>query len=161
MDDKDFLGYFTQLGNSNTDKIKIASSNIVSTLLALDSKVVRKVSMDAVETKEKERAEKSLKKKYMTGDLGADMAPDVNYSIKRCVRGLASENHAVKRGFFLASVQVLSRFNGNIDFSKYINFIEEETKTSEGMKNPEIHCILMGRMMCLSAIAESSWTHKT
>lgn len=104
MDDKDFLGYFTQLGNQNTDKIKSASSNIVSTLLALDSKMGRKVSMDLEETKEKERAEATLKKKYLTGDLGANMAPDVNYTLKRLVRGLISDNHAVKRGFFLASV---------------------------------------------------------
>ena len=104
MDDKDFLGYFTQLGNSNTEKIKSASSNIVSTLLALDSKMDRKVSMDLEESKEKEEAEAALKKKYMTGDLGANMAPDVNYTVKRLVKGLISDNHAVKRGFFLASV---------------------------------------------------------
>jgi len=123
MDDKDFLGYFTQLGNSNTEKIKSASSNIVTTLLALDSKMGRKVSMDLEESKEKEKAEAVLKKKYMTGDLGADMAPDVNYTVKRLVRGLISDNHAVKRGFFLASVQVLARFKEAIEFQKYVDFI--------------------------------------
>ena len=70
MDDKDFMGYFTQLGNQNTEKVKLASSNIVSTLLALDSKMGRKVSMDIEESKEKEKAEAALKKRYMTGDLG-------------------------------------------------------------------------------------------
>ena len=113
--------------------------------------------MDFEESKEKELAEAALKKKYMTGDLGANMAPDVNYTVKRLVRGLISDNHAVKRGFFLASVQVLARFKEAIDFTKYIDFIKEETKTSEGMKNPEIHSIQMGRMMCLTAIVESEW----
>ena len=83
------------------------------------------------------------------------MAPDVNYTLKRLVRGLCSENHAVKRGFFLASVQVLQRFKEAIEFQKYIDFILEETKTSEGMKNAEIHAIQMARMMCISAIVES------
>lgn len=155
MDDKDFMGYFTQLGNQNTEKVKLASSNIVSTLLALDSKMGRKVSMDIEESKEKEKAEAALKKRYMTGDLGQNMAPDVNYTLKRLVRGLCSENHAVKRGFFLASVQVLQRFKEAIEFQKYIDFILEETKTSEGMKNAEIHAIQMARMMCISAIVES------
>jgi hypothetical protein len=123
MDDKDFLGYFTQLGIQNKSKIKLASSNIVSTLLALDSKMGRKVSMDIEESKEKDKAEASLKKKYMKGDLGADMAPDVNYTLKRLVRGLISDNHAVKRGFFLASVQVLGRFKDAVDFTKYLDFI--------------------------------------
>jgi len=129
----------------------------VSTLLALDSKMGRKVSMDFEESKEKEKAEAALKKKYSKGDLGANMAPDVNYTVKRLVRGLISDNHTVKRGFFLASVQVLGRFKEAIDFQSYIDFILEETKTSEGMKNPEIHSIQMGRMMCISAIVESQW----
>ena len=56
MDDKDFMGYFTQLGNQNTEKLKQASTNIVSTLLALDSKMGRKSSMDLEESKVKEKA---------------------------------------------------------------------------------------------------------
>ena len=44
MDDKDFLGYFTQLGSKNTLDVKKASNNIVATLLALDTKPVRKMS---------------------------------------------------------------------------------------------------------------------
>ena len=113
--------------------------------------------MDLEESKIKEKAEAALKKKYSTGDLGANMVADVNYTLKRLVRGLISDNHAVTRGFFLASVQVLARFKDNIDFAKYISFINEETKTNSGMKNPEIHSFMMGRMMCLSAIVESQW----
>lgn len=87
----------------------------------------RKVSMDLEESKEKEKAEATIKKKYMKGDLGQNMAPDVNYTLKRLVRGLISDNHAVKRGFFLASVQVLGRFKEAIEFQKYIDFIKAET----------------------------------
>ena len=85
------------------------------------------------------------------------MSADLNYALKRLVRGLYSDNHAVKQGFFLASVVVLGRFKANIDFEKYIAFVMEETKTNSGMKNPEIHAMLMGRMMCVSAIIESGW----
>jgi hypothetical protein len=45
MDDKDFLGYFTLLGNKNTPDVKKASNNIVATLLALDTAPVRKLSV--------------------------------------------------------------------------------------------------------------------
>lgn len=38
------------------------------------------------------------------------MTADLNYTLKRLVRGSYSDNHAVKQGFFLASVLVLSRF---------------------------------------------------
>lgn len=83
------------------------------------------------------------------------MSADLNYALKRLVRGLYSENHAVKQGFFLASVLVLNRFNSSIDFEKYIAFVKEETKTNSGMKNPEVHTATMGRMMILSAMLDS------
>ena len=53
MDDRDFLGYFTQLGSKNTPSLKQAANNIVSTLLALDSKTGRKASMDSVTSDDK------------------------------------------------------------------------------------------------------------
>ena len=67
MNDRDFLGYFNQLGNKNTQNVKQASNNIVTTLLALDTKVGRKASMDAADEKElkiKQKAEESIRKKY-------------------------------------------------------------------------------------------------
>ena len=82
------------------------------------------------------------------------MSADLNYTLKRLVKGLNSDNHLVKQGFFLASVMVLNRFKNLIDFDKYIAFIKEETKTNSGMKNPEVHSANMARMMCFSAIIE-------
>ena len=49
MNDRDFLGYFNQLGSKNIQNVKQASNNIVSTLLALDTKVGRKASVDAAD----------------------------------------------------------------------------------------------------------------
>jgi len=44
-----------------------------------------------------------LKAKYTTGDLGEGMTADLNYALKRLIKGLCSNNHAVKKGFFLAT----------------------------------------------------------
>ena len=49
MDDRDFLGYFTELGSKNTTTLKQASNNIVSTLLALDSKTGKTVVKPSIE----------------------------------------------------------------------------------------------------------------
>ena len=83
------------------------------------------------------------------------MSADLNYAIKRLIKGLTSENHAVKQGFFLVTAQVLSRFKKQIDAMKLLKFVTEETKTTKGMKNPEIHAQTIGKLMCISAIVES------
>ena len=83
------------------------------------------------------------------------MSADLNYTLKRLVRGLSSENHAVKKGFFLATVEVVGRFKAQIDMSKLIRYIKEETKTASTMKNPEINALALGQLMCLSALVES------
>ena len=83
------------------------------------------------------------------------MSADLNYTLKRLVRGLTSENHRVKRGFFLAMASVVRCFKSQIDVSKLINFVLEETKTSKVMKNPEINALAFGQLMSLSALVES------
>ena len=67
----------------------------MNTLLALESKMGRKASIDSND-KVKVKVEASLKLRYLKGDLGEDMSADLNYTLKRCVRGLCSENHQVK-----------------------------------------------------------------
>ena len=69
------------------------------------------------------------------------MSADLNYALKRLVRGLASENHAVKQGFFLASVLVLGRFKALIDFEKYIKWMFGETKVNQAMKSAEANTV--------------------
>jgi hypothetical protein len=161
MDDRDFLSYFTQLGSPKPELIMQASRNIVTTLLALDTSKVRKSSADAKDTKEEKKVKAkvadSLRKKYSQGDLGEKVNADLNYSLKRLIGGICSENHAVKQGFFLASVMVFNRFSNLVEFEKLMNLIMEETKTNSGMKNPEIHSACMGRVMCTSALIESNW----
>lgn len=86
----------------------------------------------------------AFKQRYLTGDLGEGMTADLNYTVKRLVRGLTSDNHAVKRGFFLATVSVVRCFRAQIDMAKLINLMKEETKTSTIMKNPEINALALG-----------------
>jgi hypothetical protein len=93
----------------------------------------------ATATKKASEEEDELMKKYLTGDLGDGMSADLNYALKRLVKGLTSENHLVKQGFFLAASQVFGRFRKQIDAMKLLKFITEETKTVKGMKQPEVH----------------------
>lgn len=62
MEDKDFLGYFNKFGDKNIEVLKQASSNIVNTLLAVESNFIRKLSKDGSEDgKIKQKAENTLK----------------------------------------------------------------------------------------------------
>jgi hypothetical protein len=83
------------------------------------------------------------------------MGPDLNYTIKRLVRGLASENNLTKKGFFFASVQVYARFGSQIDCLKLLEHIQEQMQTTKTMKHPEINALHLGKMMNLSACIES------
>lgn len=83
------------------------------------------------------------------------MSADLNYGLKRLIRGLVSENHLVKKGFFLATVEVVTRFKKQIDIIKLIKYVKSETKTSSTMKNPEINQLNLGLLMAVSALVES------
>lgn len=165
MDDKEFLGYFRELsGQSTVEELKTASANIVSTLLASSTVAAtrqRKASdVDEAKAepdlaKRKAKKQEAFKQKYLTGDLGDGMSADLNYTLKRLNRGLSSESHSDKRGHFLATVEVVRRFKAQIDMGKLIEFVQEETKTSATMKNPEINALSLGQLMCLSALVES------
>ena len=61
MDDREFLGYFSRLGNQDVQRVKQASNDIVSTLLALDSKIGRKASADDSASKDKDLDKKQSK----------------------------------------------------------------------------------------------------
>ncbi len=55
----------------------------------------------------------------------------------------------------MASVGVLQSFKAQIDITKLIKLIKDETKTTKIMKNPEINALALGQLMCLSALIES------
>lgn len=156
MEDKDFLGYFSKLGAPSTSTdIKTAASNIVNTLVGLGS-VPGQQRRNSGDSKTLAQAEIAIKAKYTTGDLGDKVSADLNYTLKRLVRGLYSENHSVKQGFFLASVLVLNKFKSQIDLDKYLKHVFNETKvSSKEIKSSEINNMSLGRMLCMSACVEA------
>ena len=162
MEDADFLGYFEKLGpQSSIAQLKVASSSIVATLVTSATVVAKRRTSsvgEEADLKAEERKAKKLqafKQKYETGDLGEAMSADLNYTLKRLVKGLTSDNHLVKKGFFLAAVEVVRRFKASIDVKKLIMYMKEESKTASTMKNPEINALALGQLMCLSALVES------
>ena len=163
MEDKDFLGYFAHLGpNKSSQEIKQASTNIVNTLIASGATVSvatnRKRASSHDDKDEKVIKAKMLAKlqeKYLKGDLGDDMSADVNYTLKRLIGGVVSDNHQMKKGFFVALVAVLGRFKSQIDLTKVLAFLKEETKVNKLMKNTEINAAILGKLMVASAVVES------
>jgi len=110
----------------------------VNALLALTTVVGRRRASSVDEKNEEKKAKtQSLQDKYSKGDLGESMGADLNYTVKRLVRGLTSDNHATKKGYFLASVQVYARFANQIDCLKLIQYTLEQTKSTTTMKNTE------------------------
>lgn len=94
MEDKDFLGYFNKLSPPATSvEIKASAAKIVNTLVVIGSAPVQRRASTDSSSKALEDAEKALKAKYSTGDLGEKVSADLNYTLKRLVRGLYSENH--------------------------------------------------------------------
>jgi hypothetical protein len=131
----------------------------VNTLLAVSNVVGMKRRASSIDEShgDGDKQKKTLQQfqqKYLTGDLGEGMSADLNYTLKRLIRGLTSDDHSVKRGFFLGTCDVVARFKKQIDILKFIKFINEETKTSTVMKNPEIHAMMLGRLMSLTALVE-------
>lgn len=93
--------------------------------------------------------------KYSSGDLGDKVFADLNYTLKRLCRGLASENHAAKEGFFVALVFVLTRFKNLVDSEKLLKLILAQTKVNAQMKASEANPLSFGRLMALSALVEA------
>jgi hypothetical protein len=96
-----------------------------------------------------------LQEKYLKGDLGDDMSADLNYTLKRLIGGVVSDNHQVKKGFFIALVAVLRRFKAQVDLPKFLTHVKEETKVTKLMKPHDINAAILGKLMVLSALVEA------
>jgi hypothetical protein len=143
-------------------ELKKASTNIVNTLLASGATVSisaqkrRASSMDENDEKVlKAKRQAKFFEKYLKGDLGEEMSADLNYTLKRLIDGVISDDHSVKKGFFVALVSVFARFKSQISVTKLLTHLSEETKTSSMMKNPEVNSMILGRLMVISALVES------
>ena len=120
MDDKEFPELFTRLGYRDVGAVKNAAGSMVTKLQEVPANV----------------AATGLREQYAKNDLG-NLIADVNYALKRLVKGMNSENHAVKKGFFLALVEVLKAFHANVDEKRLITYIVRESKITASMKPQE------------------------
>ena len=137
MDDKEFPELFTRLGYRDVGAVKNAAGSMVTKLQEVPANV----------------AATGLRERYAKNDLG-NLIADVNYALKRLVKGMNSENHAVKKGFFLALVEVLKAFHANVDEKRLITYIVRESKITASMKPQEANAAAMGRFLSLSALIE-------
>jgi len=94
-------------------------------------------------------------KKYSKGDFGTAVFADLDYSIKRIISGLSSENSEVKEGYFLVLVLLFKNFWVLFDKSKLINYIVEETKNSKALKKSEKTHFSVGRLLCFNSVIEA------
>ena len=116
MKDKDFVGHFNRLGPQSTKKeLKQASLNIVNTSLLIsfvsgrDRKSTAGKEELPASTKTTRRQNNWLDSSRSQFDvrIQADrMSEDLNYTLKRIVNDLVSDNHTVKREHSLHSVNV-------------------------------------------------------
>lgn len=84
------------------------------------------------------------------------MFADLNYTVKRLVKGLTSEDAQVKEGLYLGLVTVLRKFGSIIDTHKYISLIDHKTKTHNKMKQSEKSALIEGRVFAILALIESN-----
>ena len=70
------------------------------------------------------------------------------------MRGLYSQNHSAKEGFFLAGVALIQKFKHLMDIEKFMKHVFSETKVPTGMKQGEAHAMLIGKFMAVSVLVQ-------
>ncbi|KIM59218.1 hypothetical protein SCLCIDRAFT_10017 [Scleroderma citrinum Foug A] len=81
-------------------------------------------------------------------------SPDVSYSIRRLVRGLASSRESSRLGFSVALTELLSRIN-TIMCSQIVSLISDSTKKQSSMMGQEERDVLFARLFGLTAVIRS------
>ncbi|KIO06410.1 hypothetical protein M404DRAFT_24641 [Pisolithus tinctorius Marx 270] len=94
-----------------------------------------------------------------TEDGGGDAldllnSPDVSYSIRRLVRGLASPRESSRLGFSVALTELLSRIN-TVTCTQVVSLISDSTKKQGSMSGQEERDILFARLFGLTAVIRS------
>lgn len=94
-----------------------------------------------------------------TEDGGGDAldllnSPDVSYSIRRLVRGLASPRESSRLGFSVALTELLSRIN-TVTCTQVVSLISDSTKKQGSMTGQEERDVLFARLFGLTAVIRS------
>ncbi|KAI6005472.1 DNA polymerase phi-domain-containing protein [Pisolithus albus] len=81
-------------------------------------------------------------------------SPDVSYSIRRLVRGLASPRESSRLGFSVALTELLSRIN-TVTCTQVVSLISDSTKKQGSMTGQEERDVLFARLFGLTAVIRS------
>ncbi|KAH7889259.1 DNA polymerase phi-domain-containing protein [Phlebopus sp. FC_14] len=92
--------------------------------------------------------------------LDALNAPDVSYSIRRLVRGLASPRESSRLGFSVALTELLSRID-TVTCPQVISLISSTTKKHGSMTGQEERDVLFARLFGLTAVIQSGLLVRT
>ncbi|KAL4076956.1 DNA polymerase phi-domain-containing protein [Scleroderma yunnanense] len=93
------------------------------------------------------------------GEEGGDAldllnSPDVSYSIRRLVRGLASPRESSRLGFSVALTELLSRIN-TVTCTQVLSLISDSTKKQGSMTGQEERDVLFARLFGLTTVIRS------
>ncbi|KAI5982996.1 DNA polymerase phi-domain-containing protein [Pisolithus marmoratus] len=81
-------------------------------------------------------------------------SPDVSYSIRRLVRGLASPRESSRLGFSVALTELLSKIN-TVTCTQIVSLISDSTKKQGSMSGQEERDIHFARLFGLTAVIRS------
>lgn len=104
-------------------------------------------NLASLEDEERIQATKNLvelvgEEEQGTGD---ELSPDLNYSLKRLVRGLSSSRQGARQGYAVALGELLRRFP-SIHLDSVLELIEEYLKVSASAKSHEERNVYFGQV---------------
>ena len=80
---------------------------------------------------------------------------DLEYTLKRLVRGLASSRSAARQGFALCLAELLATFKEEVPLVKVMEIVDAETKVAKSMLGSEQREMLFARVFALLALERS------
>jgi len=135
MNDKEFLGYFDNLASSSSPDPLLFSScqDLLSTLLTLEhSHQIKPISSE-------------------TSLFGSDITPDLDYTLKRLIRSLTTNDIELQMRFALALQELLTRFS-HVKSSNFVDFLVKECDLKKTAKKSEKIHFLIAKMLGLQAL---------
>mmetsp|Transcript_2525 Transcript_2525/g.3906 ORF Transcript_2525/g.3906 Transcript_2525/m.3906 type:complete len:1368 (-) Transcript_2525:36-4139(-) len=86
----------------------------------------------------------------LTGSTNDD---DLQYTLRRLVRGVQSSRQCCRQGFSLALSEVLAAFPGEL--SRVLDLIRQHTELQVGLKHSEMKDRLLGRLFSYAAVLQA------
>ena len=138
MNDKEFLGYFDTLASTSTpDSLLFSSCNdLLSTLSSL------------------EHSQPSKGNTVHSSPFGSEVSPDLDYTLKKIIRSLTTDNVELQMRFALALKELLSRFPAVMS-TNFVDFLLKECDLKKTVKKSEKSHFLVAKMLGLEVLLRS------